>query len=111
MITMTPTARSKVLDFIALEKEETGEDKSFVLRVAVEGGGCSGMQYSLTIDEAKVDDHVVDFETFKAVVDPKSKGFLEGITIDYVDALAGAGFKINNPIATDSCECGNSFAV
>lgn len=111
MITMSEVAREKVVEFIGLEKEETGEDKSYVLRVAVEGGGCNGLSYNLTIDEAKTDDMVIDFPTFKTVVDPKSKNFLTGIHIDYVDALTGAGFKINNPMATGSCECGNSFSV
>jgi len=111
LVTMSELAREKVVEFIALEREETGLDKDYVLRVGVEGGGCSGLQYSLVIDEASKDDTVIDFPTFKAVVDPKSKNFLAGIHIDYKDALSNAGFKISNPMATGSCECGNSFSV
>lgn len=111
MITMSQLARDKVIEFIELERKETGEDKPYALRVAVEGGGCSGLSYSLVIDEKKSDDTAVKFDNFEAVVDPKSKNFLTGIHIDYVDALTGAGFKINNPLATGSCECGNSFSV
>jgi iron-sulfur cluster assembly accessory protein len=111
MITMSPVAKTKVLEFIELEKTETGDDKPYCLRVAVEGGGCSGLSYALTIDEIKTDDVVIEFANFKAIVDPKSHNFLAGIHIDYVDQLTGAGFKIQNPMATGSCECGTSFSV
>jgi iron-sulfur cluster assembly accessory protein len=111
MITMSEIAREKVVEFIKLEKEETGQDKTYVLRVAVQAGGCNDLSYNLTIDEKKVDDTLIDFTTYQIAVDPRSKNFLTGIHIDYVDALTGAGFKINNPMATGSCECGNSFSV
>ena len=112
MLTITDLAKKRVLEFMKEEREETGEDKDYVLRVETRGGGCNDLSYNLQIDHGqKPDDTVVDVQEFKIVIDPKSKVFLEGIHIDYKDALVGGGFKIDNPQATGSCECGNSFSV
>ena len=83
-----------------------------MLRVAVTGGGCSGFQYNFTIDDTKMDDDlVVARDGATVLVDPVSLDFLQGAEIDFVDDLIGASFKINNPNATSSCGCGNSFSV
>ncbi|MFV0358817.1 HesB/IscA family protein [Tropicimonas sp.] len=82
-----------------------------VLRVAVEGGGCSGFQYDISLDEAGADDLVLEGQGQKVVVDPVSLPFLENATIDFSDELIGARFVVENPNATSSCGCGVSFAM
>ncbi|WP_106203753.1 HesB/IscA family protein [Aliiruegeria haliotis] len=81
------------------------------LRVAVEGGGCSGFQYEITLDEPKEDDLVLEGQGQKVVVDTVSLPFLENATIDFADELIGARFVVNNPNATSSCGCGISFSM
>ena len=77
------------------------------LRVAVEGGGCSGFQYEITLDEPRDDDLVLKGEGETVVVDTVSLPFLAGATIDFTDELIGARFAIDNPNATSSCGCGS----
>lgn len=82
------------------------------LRILITGGGCSGFQYGMRLEEAMaVDDAVVDYGEFKVFVDPISVPLLEGVTIDFIDSLDGAGFKFNNPNASSSCACGQSFSA
>ena len=91
-----------------LSKEAAGA----MLRISVEGGGCSGFQYKFDIERAKADDDLV-IERDKAVVlvDPASAPFLAGSEVDFVDDLMGASFRVNNPNATASCGCGTSFSI
>ena len=107
MITVTSEAVVKIKEAVE------AEGKSDVhLRIYVEGGGCSGLQYGLIFeDEQKEGDTAVDCEGINIVVDRFSLPYLEEITIDYVTTLQGAGFKINNPKATGTCGCGSSFSV
>ena len=89
-----------------------GEPAGSMLRVSVEGGGCSGFQYKFDFTGTKADDDLVlarDGAT--VVVDPVSVQYMEGAEIDYVDDLIGASFRVNNPVATASCGCGTSFSV
>ena len=80
------------------------------LRVFVSGGGCSGLQYGMALEaESKPYDHVIDKEGYKIFIDPTSMMYMDGCTIDYVDAIMGGGFKIDNPNAVASCGCGTSF--
>lgn len=81
------------------------------LRVAVEGGGCSGFQYEITLDEAAPDDLVLEGDGEKVAVDPVSLPFLSNATIDFSEELIGARFVIDNPNATSSCGCGTSFSI
>ena len=82
------------------------------LRVAVEGGGCSGFQYEIKLEEsAAEDDLVLEGEGQKVLIDPVSLPFLSNATIDYTDELIGARFVIENPNATSSCGCGTSFSI
>lgn len=88
------------------------EPTNKILRVSVEGGGCSGFQYRFDLVDAQEDDDlVIERDGATVVVDAMSQPFLEGAEIDYVQELIGASFKINNPNATASCGCGTSFAV
>ena len=106
MITVTPQASAQIKNLIS-EKPEAPKDAG--LRIAVEGGGCSGMQYMMSIDEQKSDDKVFPGEGVNVLVDPASLVFIDGSTIDYADGLTAAGFRINNPNAKQSCGCGTSF--
>lgn len=84
-------------------------DQGRPLRVYVEQGGCSGMQYGLVFDETREGDAVAEFDGVQVVVDAVSVGYLAGSTVDYSDNLMNGGFKITNPRARQSCGCGRSF--
>jgi iron-sulfur cluster assembly accessory protein len=106
MITVTESAAAKIK---ALMAEEPDGDVG-VLRVAIQGGGCSGFQYALGFDRGPQDgDNEVEMHGVRVVVDPFSAPYLAGSEIDYVDALMGAGFAINNPNVQAACGCGSSF--
>ena len=79
------------------------------LRVQISKGGCSGMQYEMSLDEARTDDAIVEREGVEFLVDPESATFLRDATLDYRDGLTGAGFQIVNPNASRTCGCGSSF--
>ena len=104
MITLTENAAKQIR---TLQKEQNATGKP--LRVYVEAGGCSGMEYGMAFDEKKADDEVVNQDGVSVVIDPMSANFLKGSLIDYVDSLQGSGFKINNPNVHSSCGCGKSF--
>lgn len=88
------------------------QGKDLMLRVSVSGGGCSGFQYGFAFDDARNhDDLVFSHAGVDVVVDEMSLELLEGAEIDFVEDLAGAAFRIDNPNATASCGCGSSFAV
>lgn len=89
-----------------------GEAAGAMLRVSVEGGGCSGFQYKFDIEREKADDDLVLAQDGATVlIDPVSVSYLAGAEIDFVDDLIGAAFRVNNPNATASCGCGTSFAL
>jgi len=104
IINMTPAAADKVHELLAQEN-----DPSLALRVFVAGGGCSGLQYGMTLDEEQEGDTVILQNGFNVLVDEMSMGYIDGSEIDYVDSLMGAGFTVNNPNAVSSCGCGHSF--
>ena len=85
--------------------------KGQALRVAVEGGGCSGFQYDIALDQPKPDDLVLEGQGEKVLIDEVSLPFLAGATIDFSEELIGARFVIENPNATSSCGCGTSFSI
>jgi iron-sulfur cluster assembly accessory protein len=88
------------------------EPPGSMLRVSVEGGGCSGFQYKFDIDRDKAgDDIVISREGATVLIDPVSVGYMAGSEIDFVDDLIGASFKVKNPKATASCGCGTSFSL
>jgi len=89
-----------------------GEPAGTMLRVSVEGGGCSGFQYKFDMERAKADDDIVIARDGAVVlIDPVSVGFMAGSEIDFVEDLIGASFKVHNPLAKASCGCGTSFAL
>ncbi len=105
MITVTENA-AKHLQSLLLEQAEAA---SKGLRIFVEHGGCAGMQYGMTLDEAKEGDEIIEKGGARLLVDSASANYLRGSTIDYRDELAGSGFRIDNPNAARSCGCGSSF--
>src|ERR1700761_1276046 len=88
------------------------EPAGAMLRVSVEGGGCSGFQYKFDFDQTKTDDDLVlTRDDAVVLIDPLSQQYMAGAEIDYVDDLIGASFKIKNPVASASCGCGTSFSL
>ena len=104
LLDLTPLAAEKVKELMASEPDAD----ALVLRVAIQGGGCSGFQYGLGFDEG---DHELMLEGVRVVVDPFSAPYLQGAKIDYLNGLQESGFKIDNPNAVSSCGCGHSFQV
>lgn len=106
VITLTDNASTKVRELIEAEGDE-----ALALRVAVKPGGCSGYSYEMYFDsDIGGDDVTADFGGVKVVVDPGSVSMLDGATLDYAEGLEGAGFAIDNPNASSTCGCGNSFS-
>ena len=104
-INLSTAAADKVRSLLSQE----GRD-DLKLRIAVQPGGCSGLRYQLFFDERDLDgDNVIDFDGVGVVVDRMSKPYLNGATIDFVDTIEKQGFTIDNPNATGSCACGDSF--
>jgi iron-sulfur cluster assembly protein len=107
MLRITDRAVDKVKALLHDENKD-----GYGLRVAVQGGGCSGFQYGLTWEnEQKPNDDLLEFDGLKVYVDRLSAMYLEEVSIDYVDSLSGSGFKIDNPKSTGTCGCGSSFSV
>jgi iron-sulfur cluster assembly accessory protein len=105
-VELTATAARRVLAILA------DEPAGAALRVGVEGGGCSGFQYSFTVAPVPgADDLVIERDGATVVIDGVSLGYLAGARIDFVDDLMGQAFRIDNPNATASCGCGTSFSV
>ena len=106
MVTVTENAARKIQELMADESE----GQVSVLRIAIEGGGCSGFQYALGFDRGPQDgDNEIESNGVRVVIDPFSAPYLTGSEIDFVDALMGAGFAINNPNVQAACGCGSSF--
>ena len=106
MVTVTENAARKIHELMAQEPEGGVS----VLRIAIQGGGCSGFQYALGFDRGPQDgDNEIESNGVRVVIDPFSAPYLTGSEIDFVDALMGAGFAINNPNVQAACGCGSSF--
>ena len=111
LITITETAAAKITDLMLEEEKKSAE---VGLRVYVQGGGCSGFQYGLMIEEGAGDpeaDQVFESNGVRLYVDPISLRYLSGAQVDFVDNLTGGGFTIKNPNAKSTCGCGSSFDV
>ncbi|MGV6813149.1 MAG: HesB/IscA family protein [Brevirhabdus sp.] len=109
MLNLPPKVTERAFARLAEINQNAGEQKA--LRVAVEGGGCSGFQYSITLDEPANDDLVLEKDGQKVVVDEVSLPFLTDAVIDFSEELIGARFIIDNPNASSSCGCGTSFSM
>jgi iron-sulfur cluster assembly accessory protein len=104
VISLTPSAAEEVKSMLT-QPENSGK----ILRVYVEQGGCSGMQYSMVFDEKRPDDFYTEMHGAAVLVDPFSAKYLRGTVVDFSNALTGGGFKLSNPNAKQSCGCGKSF--
>ncbi len=104
MITLTENAAKQIKTLV---KQQDAQGKP--LRVYVEAGGCSGMEYGMAFDDKKTDDEIVRQDDVEVIIDPMSANFLKGSVIDYVDSLQGSGFQIKNPNVHSTCGCGKSF--
>jgi len=105
-ITLSERAARRIGDI--LKKEPAGA----MLRVSVEGGGCSGFQYKFDFDHNRTsDDLVLERDGAIVLIDPVSQQYMTGAEIDFVDDLIGAAFKVKNPVASASCGCGTSFSI
>jgi iron-sulfur cluster assembly protein len=108
MITLTDKGAEKVHEFLAAQATVA---ETAGLRVGVRGGGCSGFQYALAFDEQREGDEVFEDKGIRLLVDHASLPYVEGSTIDFVEGLQGAGFKVDNPNVIAACGCGSSFRV
>ena len=107
MVTLTDFAAEKVSQFLATQS--AGEDAG--LRVGVRGGGCSGFQYALALDERREEDAVFEDHGICVIVDPASLQYVDGSTVDFTESFQGSGFEVSNPNVVASCGCGSSFRV
>ena len=108
MITLTDKGAEKVREFLS---SQSAVAETAGLRVGVRGGGCSGFQYALAFDEQRDGDSVFQDKGIRLLVDTPSLPYVEGSTIDFVESLQGAGFKVDNPNVIAACGCGSSFRV
>jgi iron-sulfur cluster assembly accessory protein len=107
-VTFTEMGATKVREFLASQGEAA---EGAGLRVGVRGGGCSGFQYNLAFDEQRDGDVIFEDAGLKILVDAQSLPYVDGSRIDFVDAMTGAGFKVENPNVVAACGCGSSFRV
>jgi len=108
-LTLPPKVTPRAFARLAEINAATGETKA--LRIAVDGGGCSGFQYDIRLDDPATDDLILEQDGQKVVVDSVSLPFLADAVIDFTEELIGARFTIANPNATSSCGCGTSFSM
>jgi iron-sulfur cluster assembly protein len=106
LVQVTPKAVAEIQRFIARQ-----DNPNLCIRLAVKGGGCSGLSYHLDYDEPRERDHVIVHEGIRVLIDRKSAIYLKGMTLDFNDGLNGRGFKFINPNASNTCGCGESFSV
>ena len=107
MVELTDIAATKVREFMNGQQAEGDVG----LRVGVRGGGCSGFQYALALDERRDDDNVFDCSGIHVLVDPASLKYVDGSTVDFTENFMGSGFEVTNPNVVASCGCGSSFRV
>jgi iron-sulfur cluster assembly protein len=108
IVELTESAKTQVTTLL---NKEAKDPSNFGLRLAIKGGGCSGLSYDLKFDAKKEKDLIQDQDSFKVFIDPKSAIYLKGMIVDFDDGLTGKGFEFKNPNATNTCGCGESFNV
>jgi iron-sulfur cluster assembly accessory protein len=107
MVSLTPAAQIQVLALLDAEEDASGVG----LRLGIQGGGCSGLSYVLELSDKDEKDTVLEFEGFQVYLDPKSTIYLSGVILDYQAGLQGKGFVFQNPMASNTCGCGESFSL
>ena len=107
MVILTPAAQQQVRTLLSQEEDP----ENVGLRLGIQGGGCSGLSYVLELSEKDEKDTVIDYEGFQVFLDPKSTIYLSGITLDFQSGLQGKGFVFQNPMAANTCGCGESFSL
>lgn len=107
IVQITDKATEQIKSIFAKEKPEMGKG----LRLAVVGGGCSGLQYKIEFSDQKEKDNIIEREGIRILIDPKSSIYLKDVVLDFKDGLNGKGFVFENPNATNTCGCGESFSV
>ena len=107
LVEVTERAQREIREIFRRENPASGTG----LRLGVMGGGCSGLSYEMEFDQKRPHDNVLEFEGFRVLLDPKSSIYMKGVTLDYQDGLKGKGFVFQNPNATNTCGCGESFSV
>lgn len=105
MITITPSAQDEVKRLVSLESDHIG------LRLGIKGGGCSGLSYILDFTKEEEGDTILNFDGFNVFLDRKSTIYLAGIRLDHQSGLSGRGFVFENPMASGTCGCGESFSI
>ncbi|MBI3877103.1 MAG: iron-sulfur cluster assembly accessory protein [Verrucomicrobia bacterium] len=105
VVSLTEKAAAQIREMLANDPAHAGKH----LRVYIEPGGCSGLQYGMVFDEKRADDAVTECFGVAVLIDPFSADYIRGAVVDFSDALTGGGFKISNPNARQSCGCGKSF--
>ncbi|MBA2765226.1 MAG: iron-sulfur cluster assembly accessory protein [Thermoleophilaceae bacterium] len=108
MVTLTDIAATKVNEFLS-GQESTPETSG--LRVGVRGGGCSGFQYALALDEQRDGDTIFEDHGIRVIVDEQSLSYVDGSVVDFKESMMGSGFEVNNPNVVAACGCGSSFRV
>ena len=106
IVSITEKAKNQILKIFTEDKKDSDG-----LRLAVVGGGCSGLSYKIEFGEKKDNDNIQSYTDFCVMIDPKSSIYLKGVVLDYQDGLNGKGFVFNNPTAKNTCGCGESFSV
>jgi iron-sulfur cluster assembly accessory protein len=107
IVTVTDCALTELDEMVKNNQDHKGK----ALRIYVEGGGCSGLQYGMVFDDVRDNDFVYKYPTLDIVVDDFSANYIKGSELDFSSELVGGGFKFNNPNAVSSCGCGKSFAA
>jgi iron-sulfur cluster assembly protein len=107
LVEITAKAQEQILTII----NRDNADKKAGLRLAVIGGGCSGLSYKIDFSDQKEKDYIIDVDSVKVFIDPKSAIYLKGVRLDFKDGLNGKGFVFENPNAKNTCGCGESFTV
>jgi len=105
LITITQSAQDEVKHLLQTENDNTG------LRLGIKGGGCSGLSYILDFTQEKEGDTILNFDGFQVFLDRKSTIYLSGIRLDHQSGLTGRGFVFENPMASNTCGCGESFSL
>lgn len=108
IVTLSESAVKQVSNLLSKEAKDPNE---YGLRLAIKGGGCSGLSYDLKFDHKTEKDYTQNFDDFNVFIDPKSSIYLKGMLVDFDDSLMGKGFVFKNPNASNTCGCGESFSA